>query len=106
MRLIAESVKMNNRELFKAAKKNNIRNLLQAKKEVRQIHNARSIRDTMYFNDAVMIERIINRTSQMIDSMLDDVRDNLKVRRTAYSLLGRDYIVSENDLNCGRFTNI
>lgn len=90
---------MNNREIFNAAKNNNIRNLLRAKKEVRQIHNARNITETMYLNDIAMFEKIMNRARQMIDSILDDVRVNMEIRRKAYSLLGKDYIVSSKDLN-------
>ena len=83
---------MNHNEIFNAAKSNNIRKLLRAKKEIRQVHSARNLTETMYLNDVAQAEQIMCRAEQMIESMLEDVRDNTEVRSKACFLLGRDYI--------------
>jgi len=89
---------MNHKEIFDAAKNNNIRNLLRAKKEIRQVHSARNLTETMYLNDFAEIERILYRAAQVIESMLEDIRDNLGARGKAYFLLGRNYISYADDL--------
>lgn len=71
---MTEEIEMDHKEIFDAAKSNNIRKLLQAKKEIHQIHTARNISETMYLNDVSELERIICQARQMIDSLLEEVR--------------------------------
>lgn len=92
---------MNHNEIFNAAKNNNIRKLLQAKKEIRQVHNARNLTETMYLNDIAEVEQVMCQAEQMIESMLEDVSDNTVVRSKAWFLLGRDYIFYADALNSG-----
>lgn len=95
---------MNHNEIFNAAKSNNIRKLLRAKKEIRQVHSARNLTETMYLNDIAEAEQIMCQAEQVIESMLEDVRDNTEVRRKACFLLGRDYIFYEDALNTGNMS--
>ncbi len=100
-RKCSESIKMNFREIFDAARNNNISSLLRAKKEVYQIHNARNISRMMHFNDTVKIGKLMNLSREKIDSMLEDVRDNMEARKKAYALLRSDYIILADDLKSG-----
>lgn len=88
---------MNHKEIFDAAKSNNIRKLLRAKKEISQVHSARNITETMYLNDMAEMKRIIYQAGQMIDRMLEEVRNNMNARRKAYLLFGRDDICCVDD---------
>lgn len=62
--------KMDDREIYDAAKSNSIRKLLRAKKEIHEIYSAKSIMETMYLNDIVEFEKIMYRAEQIMGSML------------------------------------
>lgn len=89
---------MDHEEIYKMARTNNIGGLLRAKKEVRQLYSARSVTETLCLNDMTEIEIVISQAEQKIDGMLEDVKENMRARRKALFLLGRDYAHYEDNL--------
>lgn len=68
---------------FIKGQNNNIGGLFRVKKEVRQLHSARRVTETLYLNDMTKMEIVISQVEQKIDGMLEDVKENMCARRKA-----------------------
>lgn len=78
---------MNARDIFNAAKDNNIKELFRAVKEPHQTYSARYVSDMMYINDMKTIEDILSKANEIFENAIERAEYNINVRRMAYSLL-------------------
>lgn len=83
---------MTSRDVFKAAKENNIKELFRAIKEPHQTYSAEYASGMMYINDIKIIDDILNEANKILENALKMSECNVNVRRMAYSLLKKTSI--------------
>lgn len=88
---------MNSRDIFKAAKENNIKELFRAIKEPHQTYNAEYVSGMMYINDMKIIGDVLNEANKIFKNAIEIAEYNANVRQMSYSLLKKTSIsVSDN----------